>query len=460
MVLQQLYTQCLAQGAYFIASEGEVAIIDPLRELAPYLELAKAHDSKIKYVFLTHFHADFVSGQTDLANATGATVVLGPNAKATYDYHSAVDGEVFHIGNLTLKLIHTPGHTLESSCYLLSDPQGKAEALFTGDTLFIGDVGRPDLAAKSSLSTEDLAGLLYDSLRKRILPLPDDIVIYPAHGAGSACGKNMSSETSDTLGNQKQTNYALQPDLNKEDFIKKLVTGLAAPPGYFPKNVAMNKQVNTAFDAIMERGTKALSVEDFEMIASQDDVLVLDTRSPSAFAQNAIPGTWFIGLDGQFAPWVGALISNIDQKIVFIADKGREEEVVMRLSRVGYDYSLGYLDGGMEAWVAAHKPVTSIAEIDAQTFVEGITTGTITHPLDVRKLGEYQTSHLEGVPNNPLDVIHEQKDSLSGDHTYHIHCAGGYRSLIYASILKDRGILGVVNVLGGYNAIKGVTQSC
>lgn len=452
MILQQLYTKCLAQGAYFISSQGEAAIIDPLREVQPYLDLATENKTKIKYIFLTHFHADFVSGQVDLAKATGATVVLGPNAEAAYDYHSAADNEVFSIGELSITTMHTPGHTMESSCYLLKDAQGTPEALFTGDTLFIGDVGRPDLAVKSSLTTQDLAGHLYDSLHNRILPLNDDIIIYPAHGAGSACGKNMSAETSDTLGNQKKTNYAF--NLSKEDFIKELTTGLALPPAYFSKNVAMNKKVNIDFDAIIERGTQALSVSEFEELALIEDVLVLDTRSVSAFAKASIPNAWFVGLSGQFAPWVGAIVPNINQKIVFLAEEGKEEEVVTRLARVGYDNSLGFLEGGIEAWEKAGKELVTMEEVDAQELIDGLTTGVITNVIDVRKCGEYESSHIEGVPHFSLDEIHTNVKTLDPKETYHIHCAGGYRSLIYGSIAKSYGIERVVNVLGGYGAIK------
>lgn len=452
MILQQLYTKCLAQGAYFISSQGEAAIIDPLREVQPYLDLATENKTKIKYIFLTHFHADFVSGQVDLAKATGATVVLGPNAEAAYDYHSAADNEVFSIGELSITTMHTPGHTMESSCYLLKDAQGTPEALFTGDTLFIGDVGRPDLAVKSSLTTQDLAGHLYDSLHNRILPLNDDIIIYPAHGAGSACGKNMSAETSDTLGNQKKTNYAF--NLSKEDFIKELTTGLALPPAYFSKNVAMNKKVNIDFDAIIEIGTQALSVSEFEELALNEEVLVLDTRSVSAFAKASIPNAWFVGLSGQFAPWVGAIVPNINQKIVFVAEEGKEEEVVTRLARVGYDNSLGFLEGGIEAWEKAGKELVTMEEVDAQELIDGLTTGEITNVIDVRKCGEYESSHIEGVPHFSLDEIHTNVKTLDPKETYHIHCAGGYRSLIYGSIAKSYGIERVVNVLGGYGAIK------
>lgn len=451
MILEQIYTKCLAQGAYFISSQGEAIIIDPLREVQPYLDLAKENEAKIKYIFLTHFHADFVSGQVDLAKATGATVILGPNAKAAYSYHSAKDGEIFQVGALQMEVIHTPGHTMESTCYLLRDEEGKEQALFTGDTLFIGDVGRPDLAAKSDLTTEDLAGHLYDSLHNRIMPLPDHITIYPAHGAGSACGKNMSSETSDTLGNQKETNYAFK--LQKQDFIKELITGLATPPNYFPENVAMNKRVNTDFDVIIEKGTTPLSVSEFETLALQEDVLVLDTRGVSAFAKASLPHAWFIGLSGQFAPWVGAVVKDINQKIIFIADEGKEEEVVTRLSRVGYDHSLGYLKGGVEAWIAEGKEVIETQEITAQEFVDGLSNGSIAHPVDVRKDGEFAISHIKGVQHLPLDEIHTNSKELNPSKTYHVHCAGGYRSLIYASIARSQGI-DMVNVLGGYAAIK------
>jgi len=454
MVLQQLYTKCLAQGAYFISSEGEAAIIDPLREIQPYIDLAAENNATIKYVFLTHFHADFVSGQVDLAKATGATVILGPNAQAAYNYHSALDNEVFYIGDLSITTIHTPGHTMESTCFLLKNSKGKEEALFTGDTLFIGDVGRPDLAAKSDLTTEDLAGHLYDSLHNRIAPLSDDIIIYPAHGAGSACGKNMSSQTSDTLKNQRDTNYAFK--LSKENFIKELVSGLAMPPAYFPKNVAMNKKENKEFSSIIIQGTKALSVQEFKKLSEQKDVLVIDTRDVSAFAKAHIPQSWFIGLKGQFAPWVGALIPDIHQKIIFIADQASEEEVVTRLSRVGYDNSIGYLDGGIEAWQENDLPIETISEITAATFVEGLTNGSIKNGIDVRKPGEYTTSHIEGIPHYSLDKIHNNSKQLDKDKTYYIHCAGGYRSMIYASIARSYGIKNVVNVLGGFGAIKKV----
>lgn len=452
MIVEQLYTKCLAQGAYFVASNGEAAIIDPLREVQPYLDLAQENKTSIKYIFLTHFHADFVSGQVDLAKATGATIVFGPQAHPAYKHYSAKDGEVFKIGDITLEVLHTPGHTMESSCYLLRTPEGKQEALFTGDTLFIGDVGRPDLAAKSDLSTQDLAGFLYDSLHNKIAPLDNNIIVYPAHGAGSACGKNMSSETSDTLGNQKETNYAFK--LKRKDFIKELVHGLALPPSYFPENVAMNKKENLDFDRIIERGTRALSVQEFDELSRQEDVLVLDTRSNNAFAKASLPQSIFIGLHGQFAPWVGAVIPDINQKIIFLSEAGKEAEVVTRLARVGYDHSLGYLQGGIEAWEGAGKETTPLQEINAQDFVDGITNGSVINPIDVRKDAEYNASHIEAIAHCALNEVHTNIKTLSPRETYHVHCAGGYRSLIYASIARKYGIENVVNVQGGYAAIK------
>ncbi|MEO9889337.1 MBL fold metallo-hydrolase, partial [Nonlabens ulvanivorans] len=452
MKVEQIYTGCIAHAAYYIESNGEAAVFDPLREVNPYIERAEKDNAQIKYVFETHFHADFVSGHLDLRERTGAQIVFGPTAQPGYDALIAKDEQVFELGDYKIKVIHTPGHTMESTTYLLIDQDGKEHGIITGDTLFIGDVGRPDLAAKSNLTKEDLAGHLYDSLHNRIMPLSDDIIVYPAHGAGSACGKNMSSQTSDTLGNQKETNYAFK--LSKADFIKELITGLQAPPSYFPENVAMNKRVNIDFDTIIKRGTTPLSVEEFETIASQDDVLILDTRAIFAFAKASLPHAWFIGLSGQFAPWVGSVVQDINQKIIFIAEEGKEEEVATRLSRVGYDHSLGYLKGGVEAWVAAGKETVAIQEVTAQEFVDGITNGSITNPLDVRKPGEYATSHIDGVSHASLDEVHTNSKNLDPSKTYHIHCAGGYRSLIYASIARSQGIDNVVNVLGGYGAIK------
>ena len=454
MIVEQLYTKCLAEAAYYIESNGEVAIIDPLRETQPYIEKAAQNNAKIKYVFLTHFHADFVSGHVDLARQTGATIVFGPNATTAFDIHSGKDNEVFQLGDVTITLLHTPGHTMESSCYLLKNEKEEPTAVFTGDTLFIGDVGRPDLAVKSDLTTEDLAGHLYDSLRTKLMTLPDAVTVYPGHGAGSACGKNMSKETYDTLGNQKKVNYALQADLSKEDFVKELTTGLATPPQYFPKNVAMNKGVNTTIESILSKGTAALDAQLFAELRGQDDILVLDTRSVHDYVKGSIPGAWFIGIDGGFAPWVGALITNIEQKIIILAPEGREEEVVTRLARVGYDNSLGFLEGGIEAWKNAGYEVETTASISATEFESAINNNEVPHPLDVRKDGEYKAQHIEGITHLPLDTIHEHHGELDPSKKYHIHCAGGYRSLIYASIIKGYGVKDVVNIEGGFGAIK------
>ncbi|NQY06300.1 MAG: MBL fold metallo-hydrolase [Flavobacteriaceae bacterium] len=454
MTIEQLYTKCLAEATYYIESNGEAAIIDPLRETQPYLDRASQDGATIKYVFLTHFHADFVSGHVDLAKQTGATIVFGPNANPNFDFYSGIDNEEFSIGDAKLRLLHTPGHTMESSCYLLVDEKDQEKALFTGDTLFIGDVGRPDLAVKSDLTTEDLAGHLFDSLRNKIMVLSDDITIYPAHGAGSACGKNMSKETFDTLGNQKKTNYALDPNLTKDDFISEVTSGLALPPKYFPKNVAMNKGVNAQIDDVLSKGTTALDPTAFAALAKEEDVLVLDTRTPAEYVAGSVPGCWFIGINGGFAPWVGALIENIDQKIIFIASEGREAEVVTRLARVGYDNSLGYLEGGMEAWKEAGFDVDITDSISAKAFEREINSDSVHTPLDVRKDGEFETQHIEGILHFPLSKVHENYKELNSNVTYHIHCAGGYRSLIYASILKMYGIKNVVNIEGGFGAIK------
>lgn len=451
MKIEQIYTGCLSQGAYYIESKGEVAIIDPLRDASTYLIKAEKNQSKIKYIFETHFHADFVSGHIDLAEKSGAQIVFGPGAETTYHMHQAHDGEIFTIGAITIEVLHTPGHTLESSCYLLRDEYGKAHALFSGDTLFIGDVGRPDLAQKGhEITTEDLAGMLYDSLRSKIMPLSDDILVYPAHGAGSACGKNMSKETWDTLGNQKVNNYALAQDLSKEDFIKELTTGIQAPPSYFGANVKMNKTGYDSLEAVLSRGTIALDVERFEAIANHEGALVLDTRHQSKFIEEHIPNSIFIGIDGGFAPWVGALITDINQPIIIVADAGREDEVVTRLSRVGYDNTLGYLNGGIEAWKAAGKETDHIDQVPASYLEEHENLSVI----DVRKPGEYEAEHLEIAAPLPLDFINEQEAKFDSDKSYYIHCAGGYRSVIYISIMKSRGVHNLVDIAGGYKDIK------
>ena len=452
MKVEQIYTGCLAQGAYFIESDGEAAIIDPLRESAPYLEKAEKRESKIKYIFETHFHADFVSGHVDLAEKSGAQIVYGPGASADYSFHEATDGEEFKIGKLTIKVLHTPGHTLESTTYLLLDENGKEHAIFSGDTLFIGDVGRPDLAQKGDLTQEDLAGMLFDSLREKVMILPDDVIVYPAHGAGSACGKNMSSETTDTLANQKQFNYALRADMTKEEFIKEVTDGLLPPPQYFAQNVAMNKSKAVGLDSVLQTGNIALDVETFEGMANHEGALVLDTRKPAAFAKAHIPNSIFIGVDGSFAPWVGALITDLNQPIIFLADKGREEEVVTRLSRVGYDNTLGFLDGGIDAWTEAGKEIDTVKSISAEEFAEEFAKGNL-EVLDVRKPTEFAGSHINGAINLPLDYINEEMDQVDDNKHYFIHCAGGYRSMIFSSILKSRGYHDLVDVAGGFGAI-------
>ncbi len=450
MHVEQIYTGCLAQGAYYIRSGNEAAIIDPLRETQPYTSRAEKDGVKIKYIFETHFHADFVSGHVDLAKKTGAKIVFGPNAKTDYESYVAKDGEEFKIGDVTIKVLHTPGHTLESSTYLLYDENKKPYCIFSGDTLFIGDVGRPDLAIKSDLTQEDLAGMLFDSLNSKIKSLPDDVIVYPAHGAGSACGKSMSKETFDTLGNQKQKNYALVMN-SKKEFVTELTTGILPPPQYFAKNAALNKKGYSSFDEVMEQGSKALSPSEFEKIANDGDALVLDVRKPQEFAKEHIPNSIFIGIDGQFAPWVGALITDIKQPIILITPQGREEEVVMRLSRVGYDNCLGYLKGGIEAWKNAGKEIATIKSITAEEFAPKINSGI--NILDVRKPGEYSNQHIKDVPNQPLDFINDWTDSIDKNKEYHIHCAGGYRSMIAASILKARGFDKLVDIAGGFSAI-------
>jgi len=456
MKVEQIFTGCLAEMAYYIESNGEAAIVDPLRESQPYIDMAKADNAKIKYIFLTHFHADFVSGQYDLAKKTGATIVFGPNAVTEYEIHNGKDGEIFKIGDGTLTLLHTPGHTMESSSYLVTDKDGKTPYVLTGDCLFIGDVGRPDLATKSGSITEaDLAGYLYDSLRNKIMPLPDDILVYPNHGAGSSCGKNMSSETFDTLGNQKKTNYALRADMTKEEFIVEVTTGLKPPPQYFPNNVKMNKAINTSIDTILEKGMTALDVATFEEMSEQKEVLVVDTRSKEAYTeQGTVPGAWYIGIDGSFAPWVGALITNIQQKIIFIADEGSEQEVVTRFSRVGYDNVAGFLKGGMDAWKKAGKTADKIGSMSAQEFTDALAKGDMEKPTDVRTETQYRSEHVKGVENFPLDSINANFAEIDTDKEYFLHCASGYRSLIAASIFKANGVKNVTDVRGGFNDLK------
>jgi glyoxylase-like metal-dependent hydrolase (beta-lactamase superfamily II)/rhodanese-related sulfurtransferase len=452
MKIDQIYTGCLAQGAYFIESNGEVAIIDPLRETQNYIDRADKIGAKIKYIFETHFHADFVSGHLDLANKTGATIVYGPGAKTNFDIHEATDGEVFILGDVKIKVLHTPGHTPESSTYLLIDEKGKDHAIFSGDTLFIGDVGRPDLAVKSDLTKEDLASMLFDSLREKIMTLADDVIVYPAHGAGSACGKNMSKETTDLLGNQKKVNYALRADMTREEFIKEVTTGILPPPQYFSKNVMLNKTGVSALDEILVKGSVPLDVDTFEAMANHEGALILDTRNQKEFKNGFIPNSIFIGIDGSFAPWVGALITDLNQPIIFLADAGREEEVVTRLSRVGYDNTLGYLEGGIEAWLAARKEVDTIVSIPATQLADEFKSGDL-NILDVRNPSEFSAEHIDGAQNVALDYINDNMDQINKDKAYHVHCAGGYRSMIFSSILKSRGFENVIDIDGGFKAI-------
>ena len=453
MKIEQLYTGCLAQGAYYIESEGEVAIIDPLRETQQYIDKAEANGAQIKYILETHFHADFVSGHVDLAQKTGATIVFGPGASTEYDIHSAQDDEVLELGKLKIKVLHTPGHTLESVTYLLIDEQGKDHAIFSGDTLFLGDVGRPDLAIKSHLTKEDLAGMLYDSLRTKIMPLADDVIVYPAHGAGSACGKNLSKETVGVLGEQKQTNYALRADMTKAEFVTEVLDGIAPPPQYFAKNAMMNKMGYDTFESILSTGDTALNPEDFEALANHESALVLDVRPQSEYIKGHIPNSIFIGLNGQFAPWVGALITDIKQPIVLVVPEGKSKEAVTRLSRVGYDHTLGYLEGGIDAWKASGRDIETLESISAEEFASRVKTSDI-NILDVRKDGEYKSMHLEQAQHLPLDYINDNMNDIRKDKTYHIHCAGGYRSVIAASILKARGFNKLVDIAGGFGAIK------
>ncbi|MET0573531.1 MAG: MBL fold metallo-hydrolase [Pedobacter agri] len=452
MKIEQIYTGCLAEAAYYIESNGEAAIIDPLREVGTYLKKAEKAGATIKYIFETHFHADFVSGHVDLAEKSGAKIIYGPTAKTEFESHIAKDREQFKIGNLTITALHTPGHTLESTTYLLTDENGKDNCIFSGDTLFIGDVGRPDLAQKGNLTMEDLAGMLYDSLNEKIKPLADDVIVYPAHGAGSACGKSMSKETFDTLGHQKQVNYALKAQ-TKEQFIKEVTDGIMPPPKYFAKNAAMNKGGVDSIDDVYEKGLNALTPQAFEDTANQTGAILLDTRDPQVFAKGFIPNSINIGLNGQFAPWVGALITDLQQPILLITDEGKEQESITRLTRVGYDHTIGYLDGGFERWTDAGKEIDTIETISAETFELAVQDNEII-ALDVRKPGEYESEHLEFTLSRPLDFIDDWMGEIDPEATYYIHCAGGYRSMIAASILKSRGVENVIDVAGGYGAIK------
>ncbi len=454
MTIEQIYTGCLAQGAYYIENGGEVAIIDPLRETSPYLERAQKDGAVIKYILETHFHADFVSGHVDLAKKSGAQIVYGPNAKTDFDIIEAIDGQEFKLGELTFRVLHTPGHTMESTCFLLLDENGKEYALFSGDTLFIGDVGRPDLAQKGlDLTIEMLAGYLFDSLRQKVMTLPDDVIVYPAHGAGSACGKNMSAETWSTLKLQKQTNYALRADMTKEEFIKEVTDGLTPPPQYFAKNAKLNKTGYDSFDKVLKRGVVALNPREFEVAANETDALLLDVRSIGDFGRGFIPNSIFIGLDGSFAPWVGALIPDLKQEILIIAPKGREAETVKRLSRVGFDHSIGYLDGGMEAWQGEGKEIDTINTIDVADFESAFNNDENIAILDVRKPGEWSSEHVQSAQHFALDFIDKNMAEINTETNYYIHCRSGYRSTVAASILKARGFENLINVNGTFEEI-------
>lgn len=456
MKIEQIYTGCLAEAAYYIESNGEVAIIDPLREVAPYVLKAENNKAKIKYVFETHFHADFVSGHIDLAAKTGAKIVYGPTGMNTgFEAYIAKDKEVFQLGNITIQLLHTPGHTMESACYLLRDEKGKETALFTGDTLFIGDVGRPDLAQKviAELTQEKLAAHLYDSLRTQIMPLSDDIIVYPGHGAGSACGKNMSKETYDTLGNQKKTNYALRQSMTKEEFIKELLSGLTPPPAYFPQNVLLNINGYESFDNVLHKGTTALSPDAFEAAANETGAIIIDTRKAEDFGKAFIPNSINIGIDGSFAVWVGTLVPDVRQALLIVADEGREEEIITRLARVGYDHAIGYLAGGFKAWQQAGKETDSVTMLRVDQLASKYESETI-NILDVRKASEYNSEHIVEAINAPLDYINDSMQIIDRNKTYYVHCAAGYRSMIFISILQARGFRNLIDVNGGFAEIK------
>ncbi len=460
MKIEQIYTGCIAQAAYYLESNGEAAIFDPLREVQPYLDKAKKDNAQIKYIFETHFHADFVSGHLDLAQKSGGKIVYGPTAQPEFDALIAHDGQEFKVGNYTIKVIHTPGHTMESTCYLLIDENGEQHGIITGDTLFIGDVGRPDLAQAlvGDLTQEKLAGYLYDSLRNKIMPLPDSLIVYPSHGAGSACGKNMSKETTDTLGNQKRTNYALRSDMTKEEFTKELLDGLGAPPSYFPQNVMMNIKGYDSLDNIIEKSNVGLSAREFEAVANEGNIVVLDVRHENDFIKAHIPNSIFIGIQGNFAPWVGSLLGDVNQKLLLVIPQGREEETITRLSRVGFDHVLGYLKGGIEAWIAAGFETDSINSISPDEFASQLSPESVV--VDARKPGEFEAEHIENAINLPLDNINENFQSVPKGKDFFLHCAGGYRSVIMASILKSRGIHNIINVEKGFSGIKQTNVAC
>ncbi len=453
MKIEQIYTGCLAQGAYYITSNGEAAIIDPLREIQPYLDRLERDQVQLMYIFETHFHADFVSGHVDLSRETGAPIVYGPDAKCEFESISAKDGQEFTIGNIKIKALHTPGHTIESTSFLLIDENGKDHAIFSGDTLFIGDVGRPDLAQKSaSMTQEELAATLFHSLRTKIMPLADDVIVYPAHGAGSACGKNMSKETVSTIGNQKATNYALRADMTETEFVEEVTDGLLPPPAYFGMNVAMNKKGYESFENVLHLGMRALSATEFEVAAEETGALILDTRKNANFTKGFIPQSINIGIDGDFAPWVGALIANVKQPIIIVSETGQEEETVTRLSRVGFDNLIGHLDGGFEAWVKAGKEIDKVNRITAEQFATELKVDQ-SIVIDIRKESEYAAEHVEQAYSKPLAYINDWIKDINPNEPFYLHCAGGYRSMIAASILQARGFRNFTEIEGGFNAI-------
>ena len=460
MKIEQIYTGCIAQAAYYLENNGEAAIFDPLREVQPYLDRAQKDNAKIKYIFETHFHADFVSGHLDLAQKSGGKIVYGPTANPEFEAIIATDNQEFKVGNYTIRTIHTPGHTLESTCYLLIDENNNPHGIITGDTLFIGDVGRPDLAQAltTELTQEKLASYLFDSLRNKIMPLADDLIVYPSHGAGSACGKNMSKETTDTLGNQKKTNYALRADMTKEEFTKELLEGLGVPPAYFPQNVLLNIKGYESLDTVMTKSNVALSPNEFETVANQGDIVILDVRHENDFVKEHIPNSIFIGIQGNFAPWVGSLLRDVNQKILLVAPEGKEEETITRLSRVGFDKVLGYLKGGITSWKNAGFETDSIESISPEEFSNQLTPSSLV--VDARKPSEYEAEHVENALNIPLDSVNENFQSVPKDKTFFLHCAGGYRSVIMASILKSRGIHNLINIEKGMSGIRQTNVPC
>jgi len=455
MKVNQLYTGCLSQGAYYIESKGEVAIIDPLREVQGYIDRAESDNAKIKYIFETHFHADFVSGHVTLSKKTGAPIIYGPLADPSFDAIIAVDNQEFKLGEVTIKVLHTPGHTMECACYLLIDENGKHHSLFSGDTLFLGDVGRPDLAQKAAdVTKEDLASILYDSLKDKIIPLADDLIVYPGHGAGSACGKNMMKETVDTLGNQKKMNYALREGITREEFVKEVTDGLIAAPSYFPMNVKMNKEGYADIDEVIHKGHHALDPVEFEKAANETDAIILDVRHQDVFVQGFVPQSIFIGIDGGFAPWVGSLIKDVKQPILLVSDEKRVEEVITRLSRVGFDHTIGYLKGGIEAWKNAGNEVDQLENVESEDFAKVFNENPNVAVVDVRKESEYEAEHLVSGKNMPLDKLNAFLDEMPTINKFYIHCAGGYRSVIAASILKKRGIHNLLNIKHGFGGMK------